>query len=337
MAVRRPDPAKEFRAALRTHRATLDRLLDRRSVIALRRLYDRAQDELTRKLAKQVSMGRQDSMSALQAQQLLMQVREAQQVIAARLAQGMAPISREVQGEGIHQVSATLTRLEAAYTGATITLPLEEAATFAGIIERRAPSLIRANESSWLRYGQRLTTRIEQELAVSLATGETPIEAIEKVRAITDSEWWQGERIVRTELAHAYNSAHADSIEVAAKELRDLSKRWCEHVDDSTGRPLDDRVAVDSLVLHGQVVSDSGLFVMPSDNRISAKLWNKTFRNGPNRPNDRSVTMPWRPHWGIPGWVWKNGERQPVKQDTRTLDDLLVESRRLADLDRMLP
>lgn len=322
-------PTQEFAAALRQHRETLDRLLDRRSVVALKKFYDRAQDELERKLARLMRAGRKDTMTGMQAQQLLTQVREAQSVIAAQLASQFVPIAREVSGEGIRQVDATLVTLEQRFTGATLTLPLGEAATFTGIIDKRMPSLIAANASSFKRYGARVTAAIQDELAVSLATGETPLEAIERVRSKADLEWWQGERIVRTELAYAYNSAHADSIAVAGRDLRDLGKRWCEHIDDATGRPMDDRVAEDSIVLHGQVTSNSGVFVMPPDERVSAKVWNKTFVSGPNRPNDRSVTMPWRAHWGIPGWEWKNGQRVPVKQDTRTLADLRARARQV--------
>lgn len=321
--------SREFEQALRAHRAVLDRLLDRRSVVALKKFYDQAQDELERKLTKLVRAGRKDTMTALQARQLLAQITQGQRAIAQQLHTAFTPITREAQVEGIQQVDRSIVTLERAYTGATITLPLSEAATFTGIIEKRAPSLIRANEASFTRYGARVTTAIEQQLAVSLATGETPMDAIERVRSTADVEWWQGERIVRTELSHAYNSAHADSIEEAAKELPDLGKRWSEHVDDTTGLALDDRVAADSLALHGQVTSQAGVFTMPPSPNVSAKVWNKTYRNGPNRPNDRSVTMPWRPHYPVPGWEWIDGKKVPVKRDTRTLADLRAEARQL--------
>ena len=320
--------SREFERALRAHRDVLDRILDRRSVVALKRLYDRAQDELEKKLTALVRVGRHETMTAAQVQQLLMQVRQGQQAIAAQMHKTFVPITREAQLEGIQQVDRSIVTLERAYTGTTITLPLSEAATFTGIIDKRASSLIRANAASFQRYGSRVTAAIEEQLALSLATGETPLDAIERVRSTADLEWWQGERIVRTELAHAFNSAHADSIEVAAKDLRGLGKRWSEHVDDATGAPLDNRVAADSMVLHGQVAAQDGVFVMPPDNRVSSKMWNKTYRNGPNRPNDRSVTMPWRPHYPVPSWEWKGGQKVPMAQDTRTLEDLRAEARR---------
>ena len=327
MAKQTKDPSKSFASVLRQHRDTLDRLLDRRSVVALKRFYDRAQDELERKLSRLVKEGRKDTMTAMQAQQLLVQVLEAQRIIAGQMASQFAPILKEGMAEGVQQVDRSLVTLERQFTGATITLPLSEIATFEGIMEKRMPSLIAANDSSFKRYGAVVTKAIQSELSVSLALGETPIEAIDRIRSTADLNWWQSERIVRTEMAYAYNSAHADSIEVAQQDLRDLGKRWCELVSDATGLPLDSRVAPDSLVLHGQITDAKGVFVMPPDERVSATVWNKTFRSSPNRPNDRSVTMPWRPHWGIPGWEWREGQKIPVKQSSETVESLREQAR----------
>lgn len=327
MAKQTEAPSKTFAAILRQHRDTLDRLLDRRSVVALKRFYDRAQDTLERKLSKLITEGRKDTMTAMQAQQLLVQVLEAQRIIAEQMASQFAPVLREGMKEGVLQVDRSLVVLERQFTGASLSLPLTEAATFEGIIEKRMPSLIAANASSFKRYGAVVTKAIQSELAVSLASGETPIEAIDRIRATADLNWWQSERIVRTEMAYAYNSAHADSIEAAHQDLRDLGKRWCELVSDTTGLPLDNRVAPDSLVLHGQVTTATGVFVMPPDQRVSATVWNKTFRSSPNRPNDRSVTMPWRPHWGIPGWEWREGQKMPIAPSAETLESLRERAR----------
>ena len=164
------------------------------------------------------------------------------------------------------------------------------------------------------RFGDRLSQSAQRQVATSLSMGETVGQTIDRVRQSSDDEWWQGERIIVTEAATAYNTAHADSLEVIGREMTDLRKRWTELVDDTTGLPLDDRVAPDSMVLHGQVTERAGLFVMPPDPRVSAKVWNKTYFCSPNRPNDRSITMPWRPGWGVPGWEWKDGNRVPIKK-----------------------
>lgn len=307
-----PLPSRALQDAMRSHKRALDRILDQRSVLDLKRFYDRAQDELTRKLAASVRAGRGETMTALQMQGLLAQVRAAQATITKRLALGFEPVLKETAADGIRQASGTIRKLEKEFRGAEIRLPLEEAATFAGIQQKRLPSLIRANASSFERYGVRITQKIQEDLALSLATGETPLEAIDRVRATAGNQWWQAERIIRTESAYSWNAAHADSIEEASVALPDLMQRWSEYIDDVTGKPYDDRVAADSMVLHGQVIDVGGVFVMPPDQRVSAKVWNKTYAAPPNRPNDRSTLLPWRPAWGGYAWVWRNGRRVNV-------------------------
>lgn len=329
----RPGPrsrsARAFDDAVQIHRAALDRLLDKRSLPGLKKFYDDAQAELARKLNRLIRTGRKDTMTAMQLKQLREQVRIAQAEIARQLAAGLKPVTKEAQGEGVRQVARTFVDLERKFTGATISVPLEEAATFAGLIEQRSPSLIRSIDSSFQRYGVKVTSDIERELALSLATGETPADAIERVQKVADINWWRAERIVRTETAAAWNAGHSASTAELAEDFEDVYNRWCEYVDDVTGSPLDDRVAVDSLALHGQVAKPGDAFVMPPDNRVSSLLWGKRYMHGPNRPNDRSVTMPWRPHWGTPAWIWKNGQKVPMKLDTRTLEDLEAEVARL--------
>jgi hypothetical protein len=294
---------------MRAHRETLDRVMDRRGVKSLRKLYDRSQQELVRKLDRTIKSGKKDTMTALQMHQMLVQVREGQARIAASMANGLKPVLRDTQSDAIRQAAGTIRRLEKLFTGAEVSLPIEEAALFADIQGKRMPSLIRANAASFQRYGSTVTSKIEEQLALSLMTGETPYDAMERVEETADTEFWRAERIVRTETAYAFNASHADSIAAAAEELPDLYQRWSEHVDDTTGQPLDDRVAEDSLVLHGQVTKPGQMFVMPPDPRVSPKMWNQQYENPPNRPNDRAVLLPWRPDWGVAGWSWRNGQR----------------------------
>lgn len=325
----RSKSARAFDQAVKLHRAALDRLLDKRSLPSLQKFYEGAQAELARKLNRLYRAGRQDTMTALQLRQMLEQVKLAQKDIAQELAAGLRPVAKEAQREGVRQVARTFVDLEKHYTGATITVPLEEAATFAGLVEGRAPSLIRSIDTSFARYGATVTQQIEKELALSLATGDTQAEAINRIERAANIEWWRAERIVRTELSMSYNSGHVASTQLLGDEFDDVWNRWCEYVDDTTGRPLDNRVAIDSIVLHGQVARPGKPFVMPPDERVPATLWGKTFLNGPNRPNDRSVTMPWRPHWGTPAWEWRDGRKVSMQLDTRSLAELNREAARL--------
>jgi hypothetical protein len=85
-----------------------------------------------------------------------------------------------------------------------------------------------------------------------------------------------------------------------------LMQRWTELVDDATGRPLDNRVAADSLAMHGQVAPPGGSFLMPA---AGGALAGQSWTHPPNRPNDRAVLTPWMPTWGVPAWQFRNGRR----------------------------
>ncbi len=92
-----------------------------------------------------------------------------------------------------------------------------------------------------------------------------------------------------------------------------MMMRWTEKVDDATGRPLDKRVAGDSLVLHGQLAAPVGLalFIMPGwgTDKTSSAMAGDTWYHPPNRPYDRAILTPWFPGSGVPGWMLKDGDR----------------------------
>lgn len=311
----RSDTLKEYERALRRHRAALDRILDRRSAIQLKRFYDKAQDDLERQLARSAKDTRNDPVTPLQAQQLLQMVYAAQALLSRRLHSQFMVISEEAQEEGVRETDRTLTTLEDELGSGSLDLPLLEPSVMAGLVEKRRGFLEKANASSFQSYSRRLNESARRRMAVSLAIGESTTEAIDSLRQTLDEEWWQGERIIVTEMAKAYNSAQADSIALVGQEVRDLKKRWTELVDDATGRPMDSRVGKDSIALHGQVTSMDGVFVMPPDPTVHRSFWNQTYESSPNRPNDRSVTMPWRPGWRVPAWVWQDGRRVDLPND----------------------
>jgi len=312
MASRPKDPARAYLLTLRRQRATLDRLLDRRGVLALKRYYDKAQDDLEKRLRRMAVDVQGDVLSPLQAQQLLVEVHAAQRSIAVRLHSQWQPALEQAALEGVDETDRAITELESELGGGDLSLPLTEETVRRGIVDRRRSLFEDASRTTFRSLGERLTGGAKERLSISLAVGDTVGATIDRLRQEVDESWWQGERIIVTEAAKAYNAAHADSLEVVGRELRDMRKRWTELVDDSTGAPLDNRVGKDSLVLHGQVTEVGGVFVMPPDPRVSPRMWNQTYYSSPNRPNDRSVTMPWRPGWGVPGWEWKDGQRVEI-------------------------
>lgn len=312
----------EYKAVSSESRARLDKLLAQQGAAArLKRLYEEAEAALVKRIYN--AAGRGDTMSSSQMKAMLGQVREGQKSIAARLAGHMGDESEAAQEVALSGLVEDIGRLEKQFTGAATSLPIEEAGKFRGIVGGRRQSLVRAHKTSFARYGADLVEKMEDSLSRSLLTGETPRDAAMRLTEVADVEWYRAERLVRTELAWAANATALDGMKEMGKDMPDLMARWCEHVDDGSGMPLDDRVGVDSLAMHGQVAEPGGVFVMPplslvpdksGTTVVSPQLVGKTWQFPPNRPNDRAVIQPFRPGWGVPGWRLVGGRRVEVKE-----------------------
>jgi hypothetical protein len=313
---------KRYRDVLKEQRRRLRRLAERGGVGALKKIYEEAIADLERRLAK---IGpKSETFSAHQHRMFLGQLRQGLAGIVQAMSGGMADISRDVQVEALRGVIADIGRLEKGFTGAEVVLPIEEAARFQGVVAGVRESMLRAHEVSVARYGSRLIRKMEDQLSVSLLTGEDLGTAIDRITKTAGQEWWKAEEIARTETLWSFNATQHQGMKEAARELPDLMMRWTEHVSDTAPHGLDDRVDVDSIALHGQVAPPGGVFRFPSTLPPGAvltpeqsKKWpsvqrrfaGQSWAQPPNRPNDRSSLAPWRPHWGVPGWQWVGGRR----------------------------
>jgi hypothetical protein len=306
---------RPFYAALGEHRRQLDRLANKRALPRMKRLYDEAHDAVARRLHNLMHAGRGETFTAHQQRIVLAQLKVGQRELAGRLAGELSDVTREAQTDAIRGLSRSISKLERHFTGAEVSLPIDEAWRLRELVGRRRPMLDDMHQRSMARWGARLFSDVHEATSMALAQDLTTEEAIRIIPEAAAAEWWQGERIVRTETAWAYNLGHADGIDEATEVLPDLMKRWTEHVDDSTGQPLDDRVAPDSLAMHGQVTEADGEFGFPSDAEgMTEKEISRMQERGPwvappNRPNDRASLQPWRPGWGIPAWQLVGGRR----------------------------
>lgn len=298
----------EFRSVVAEHRRRLDRLIDRRGAANLKKIYDDGLASLEKKIAAAVGRGGKATMSTYQIALAKVQIRQGQAAISKRLSGALGEITEEAQEESLRAQIRDLKTLERRFNGAAVTLPIEEAARFRGVIDKRRTSLLRAHETSMNRYGARAVGKMEETLSTSLVAGDSGEETIGKIMDVAGNQWHQAERIVRTETSWAYSATARDGMIENARVIPELKMRWNEHVSDA-GVPFDDRVGVDSVALHGQVTHPGGLFTCPSETRagedVPEGLEGETWEHPPNRPNDRAVLAPWRKDWGVPGWEWR--------------------------------
>jgi len=310
-----PVTPHSYQAVLDEHRRRLDRLIDRRGVAAVKRIYDQAQAEMVRKITAMAPRSKQ-SFTAYQRNLILAQIRQGQALMARRLAGEIGDLSKEAQTEALRGLEGMMATLEKQYRGTTPVLPTVEASRFAGVVDAKRTSLLVQHNTSVARYGSSLIGKMENQMSMGLVQNETSGETIDRIESVADVEWWQAERIVRTESAAAMNSTMADGLASAREVLPDLEMRWSEHIDMATGVPLDRRVAVDSIAMDGQLAIPGALFTMPAtaprgtldkpgDTQVPDSLAGRSFAAPPSRPNGREVLMPWRPGWGLPAWRWQ--------------------------------
>lgn len=304
--------ASTFEQVAAAHRARLGRLMNG-AERDLSDLYDEAAGEMTRKIRTAVVRLGGDSFTVHHHRVAMAQIREGQKILSARLADRLGEHSEQAQVESIRSLSADVSRLQRRYVGSEVALPIEEAATFQGLIHRRRSSLLKMHRESMARYGAETVQKMERQLSLGLLEEETPGEVSDRLDGFVDRQRYRAIRIARTETAYAYNAGHRDGIARAAKELDTLMSQWHEHADEQ-GRYLDDRVAVDSLAMHLQVAAPGEVFTQPArsptpdadgETIVPESLAGDSWEFPPNRPNDRSVLIPWMKAWGQPGWRWR--------------------------------
>lgn len=256
----------------------------RRTLVRLLRSLREADSRLTQRMHRIASMsgGAESTFTGAQASMYRTQIREVIAQVQHGLLGHVTRASEHAIRESLDHATGTIARLEEAFTGIATTVRLREASLFEGMVSGASASLLRRHERSAVSYGHQLLGGIEREMAQGMLTGATQHEVVERIveRAGFGREAWRAWRIVRTETAYAYAETQAQSIAALREDFPDMRRVIVAS--------FDSRTAWDSVVVHGQV------------RRIDEPFTDgvgRVYLNPPGRPNDREVTIPWRPTW----------------------------------------
>lgn len=282
---------------LKQNRDRVTELLRKAGDAKTRRLLERAQDELSRRLrtARGLRGAGSETFTAAQMNATLKQIEE----VLRPLKQGLAGVIVD-EGTVVAEAAASgaLTYLhdaEKAFTGINQGLQLREAAlldravagTEASILRRIGTDPQHPGQPGVLdRYGMNVIGDFEdilQQRFVQRMPWSVVRDAITEASPFLQGKpaFW-AERIVRTEVIAANNRAAAEAINQANDELGDMVKILSSTFDARTG--------ADSIAIHGQIRRPSEAF----------ESWFGPFQNPPDRPNDRAVVVPHRIAWPIP-------------------------------------
>lgn len=212
----------------------------------------------------------------------LMQVELAIQAIEQNLVADMSEMSKETAAKSISDLELEITKLSKHFEGAVVPINLS-----AVLISLESENyLINRYESSIRKYGAGLRQQITMGLLDAVAQKKSNAQIVSDISKFFIGEEWRLRRIARTELHHVYNMSKTQGmVETKKTAIPDLKRALFHPMDDRTGN--DSKTAA-MLNLVAEVDE-------PFEYRWKGET--RTFFTPPDRPNDRSIVIPYRKDW----------------------------------------
>lgn len=291
----KPERAKPSRRAKKdtlaekvfgAHLRQLQRHVEKRGIRGLDSIYRDVRIELLDRLKRFESKDGRVEPSSLRA--MLVQADAVVGLMGDGLERHLADVSRTAVEMGARHGVDEFATLERHFKGTTPVLQLDAPRVFAGLVEGVDRSLVRRRSVRARTWSLGQAEQIERRMSVGVATGKPLYDIVADVQSDLATERWKAERIVRTESSMAHASAKQEVIASVEKEIgRPMQKKLIETFDDRTGD--------DSFLIHGQTVDAGKPFAWM---RRRGKGWvREEYMTPPNRPQDRSVMIPWDPEW----------------------------------------
>jgi hypothetical protein len=252
--------------------------LENDQAIQIMKSYQDIRKDLVDRLSK-LPPGR---FSAQHLRGVLAQVQGAITAIQDHLNGAMANGAFKAAMKGIEHLTSEIKTFDEEFTGAITPIDLN-----ATLIARDTNNLLLTKYKTNLdAYGQGLFQKISNGLVNATIGAQNTGEIVGTLSQFFNGEEWKLTRIVRTELHHVYNLGKLNGLKEMSEEEEGLKKTLIHPMDARTGK---DSEYAASLHLIADV---SEPFEYSWDNKI------RSYMVPPDRPNDRSVMVPYLPNWG---------------------------------------
>ena len=215
----------------------------------------------------------------------LVQIESAIKAISRDLKAEMESSAQGAAELGIEDLVKEIKKLEKYFTGAVVPINIDAVR----VATNTKNFLFNQYETSMESYNQVLRSRFARGLTESVVMQENISEVISKVNKTLMGEEWKAQQIVRTELHNIY----------AQGKLRAMGELWNEgdgqlpDLKKALFHPMDDRTAADSKYV-------DRLELVVHVNKPFKYKWKGEWREymaPPDRPNDRSILIPFRESW----------------------------------------
>lgn len=226
-----------------------------------------------------------ESFSAQQVRVVVLQLEAAIIALSERLRGEADEGARIMSRLGMMNLQMELDAMSQYFTGSSVPINTDINILSTQFAERR----INTYEASINTYSNALRTQISIGLQDSVVAKDSAETIIDKIGTFFEAEEWRLRRIVRTELMGIYSGAKIPAmLDIRNKQMPSLKKTLFQ--------PMDFRTGADSLWLddHPLVVEVDQPF------RYEWPLGSgkfRTFMHPPDRPNDRSILIPYSDEW----------------------------------------
>ena len=263
--------------------SNLEESQQRKLLRAFRRIRQKLQDRL-------FAISTERTFTEQQLNVTLVQVQSAIEAIKRELKGEMASAASILSLRGIRDLAREIGRLQKHFEGSIQHLNIN-----AILIAQQSESfLLNKHEASIDAYSEDLRASITSQITSSFMIRDTNHRAVSDLVASVGKfflgEEWKLNRIVRTEMHGIYNFSKMNAMNsVKESDLPDLKK--------SLMHPIDDRTGEDSKILAAKNpivdIDEPFRFTFVS----GKKKITRVFMFPPDRPNDRSVLVPFREAW----------------------------------------
>lgn len=238
--------------------------------------------EVRHELRDRLDHLRGDTFSAQQLRGVMTQVDAAIAAMSSSLKDGMSDAAPGAALKGVKHQLQELKAFQREFEGAVVPINLNAQL----VADDTSNFLINRYEASIDAYSSDLRSSLVQQLTTESLAQSPLSKIVQRLGQFFQGEEWKLHRIARTELHNVYNMGKMNGmLETRERVLPDLMKTLIH--------PMDSRTGADS-----RHVARKDL-VVPLDEpfRYTWKGKERVYMAPPDRPNDRSILVPYRQAW----------------------------------------
>jgi hypothetical protein len=246
-----------------------------------------------------------DSFSAQQVRVTLLQLEAAMRAFESDLSDEAQAAAAGAAERGVRDLITEANKFNTEFRGTMQPLNIDVQLTAIDAKQRLFNNYQTSIDSYSLALRQQIATQL-QDMVIARKTGEeiyTKMVDEDAIGSFFEGEAWRLRRIVRTELHGIYNGAKLLGLERVAGIDDEVRKALYHPMDNRTAddskwveqRQQNDEVKGRDLDLRPRV--DQPFKYVWRDKKTS-KRYRRIYMAPPDRPNDRSILIPYHPSWG---------------------------------------